>query len=46
MLNVNFWPTIAFVASFLFVYFAVRLGVHHGMRDFTKGEAVRREQRP
>lgn len=32
--------------SFLFLYAAVRLGVHHGMRDFTRDEAARREQRP
>ncbi|HEX3300130.1 MAG TPA: hypothetical protein VHW68_08460 [Actinomycetota bacterium] len=34
------------VVTFLFVYAAVRLGVHHGMRDFTRDEAARRQQRP
>jgi hypothetical protein len=34
-------PTFAFVLSFLFLYFAVRLGVHHGMRDFTRSQAKR-----
>jgi len=38
-------PPIYFV-NFLFLYFAVRLGVHHGMRDFTRSEVARREQRP
>jgi hypothetical protein len=37
-------PTLGFLASFLFLYFAVRLGVHHGMRDFTRGETARRQQ--
>jgi hypothetical protein len=46
MINANLLPTVVFVASFLFLYFAVRLGVHHGMRDFTKSEAARRERRP
>jgi hypothetical protein len=39
MLNLDLLPTLAFAASFLFLYFAVRLGVHHGMRDFTRREA-------
>ena len=37
---------LSLVVSFLFVYAAVRLGVHHGMRDFTRDEAARRQQRP
>ena len=46
MVNVSPVWAISFVVSFLFLYFAVRLGVHHGMRDFTRSEAARREQRP
>ena len=46
MVNVSAVWAISFVVSFLFLYFAVRLGVHHGMRDFTRSEAARREQRP
>jgi hypothetical protein len=41
MLNLNLLPTLLFVFSFLFLYFAVRLGVHHGMRDFTRSQAKR-----
>jgi hypothetical protein len=44
MKNWNLLPTLAFLVSFLFLYFAVRLGVHHGMRDFTRAEAARRER--
>jgi hypothetical protein len=46
MVNVSPVWAISFVVSFLFLYFAVRLGVHHGMRDFTRSEVARREQRP
>jgi len=48
MFNVGWvWAwAISLVLSFLFLYFAVRLGVHHGMRDFTRGEIARREQGP
>ena len=46
MVNVSLGWAISFVVSFLFLYFAVRLGVNHGMRDFTRSEAARREQRP
>jgi len=42
MLNLNLMPTLVFLFSFLFLYFAVRLGVHHGMRDFTRREAAQR----
>jgi hypothetical protein len=41
MLNLNLLPTLLFVFSFLFLYFAVRLGVHHGMGDFTRSQAKR-----
>jgi hypothetical protein len=37
---------LSLVVSFLFLYAAIRLGVHHGMRDFTRNETARREQRP
>jgi hypothetical protein len=43
MLNVDLMPALVFLFSFLFLYFAVRLGVHHEMRDFTRREA---QQRP
>jgi hypothetical protein len=46
MTNLGLLWVISFVLSFLFLYFAVRLGVHHGMRDFTRGEIARRERRP
>ena len=46
MFNIGILWLLSFVLSFLFVYFAVRLGVHHGMRDFTRNEAARRQQRP
>ena len=46
MFNFGLFWIFSLVVSFLFVYFAVRLGVHHGMRDFTRDEAARRQQRP
>jgi hypothetical protein len=46
MFNVGLFWVFSLVVAFLFLYFAVRLGVHHGMRDFTRSEAARREQRP
>jgi hypothetical protein len=42
MLNLDLMPTLVFLFSFLFLYFAVRLSVHHGMRDFTRREAAQR----
>jgi len=46
MFNIGLFWIFSLVLSFLFVYLAVRLGVHHGMRDFTRDEAARRQQRP
>jgi hypothetical protein len=46
MMNIGLLWLLSLVVSFLFLYFVVRLGVHHGMRDFTRDEAARRQQRP
>jgi hypothetical protein len=46
MFNIGLFWIFSLVVSFLFVFSALRLGVHDGMRDFTRDEAARRQQRP